>query len=266
MKYFLTGHPGFVGTHLNERLPDRVYLYSRGQDTSIVSEFQPDIIFHLAAEIYDDKAMFDSNIKLTYDLLEEARKLPNLQAFIYVGSSSEYGAKDHPMSETDFLDPRTMYEATKGAGTLLCQAYARAYGVQTAIARPFSLYGQHEPPHRFIPTIVDRLRKGKRINIAPGVHDFIHIDDFIDGLLLLSGRFNAGEVFNFGTGTQTSNYELVSLIGEIMKVEPKRRLIESLHTYDSDHWVCDNTRARSIGWKPKMSLLAGLTRLIKEGK
>ena len=266
MKYFLTGSSGFIGSNLNNRLNGRIYLYNKGQDTAVVGTFKPDVIFHLAGEIYVDERMIESNILLTHRLLEEARKLPELKAFIYVGSSSEYGAKDHPMTEVDYLNPRTMYEATKGACTLLCQAYARSYGVPVVIARPFSVYGKYEPEHRFIPTIIKNLLLDKAINIAPGVHDFIHVDDFIDGLLLLAQNPKAGEIFNFGTGIQTSNEELVNLIEKVMKKTAYKRHVDQMRVFDSQSWVCDNTKARSIGWKPKIGLQEGLTRVIKEGK
>jgi len=264
MRYALTGHSGFLGQHLREKIHDNIYLFNRGGLVSSITDYKPDYIFHLAADIYDKKKMFESNIKLTYDLLEEARKLPELKAFIYIGSSSEYGRKDHPMKETDYLDPTNMYEATKGSGTLLCQAYARDYGVPAMIARPFSLYGQHEPEHRFIPTIISSIRKNRLLKIAPGSHDFIHIDDFIDGLLLLANNPQKGEIYNFGTGIQTQNKDLVYLIEKIMNKEARKQFIHKIHDYDTDIWVADVSKAGSIGWKPKISLIEGLTRVIEE--
>jgi len=267
-KVAITGSSGFVGKHLQERLKAKTYLHNRNGLVSSISSFEPEYIYHLAGEIYNEDEMFESNIKLTYELLEEARKLPNLKAFIYIGSSSEYGGKDHPMSEEDCLKPRNMYEATKGAGTLLCQAYARAYGMPIVIARPFSLYGEHEPDKRFIPTIINSVNKRKRktLNIAPGVHDFIHIDDFIDGLFLLADNPVSGEVYNFGSGVQTSNDQLVELIEKIMRKEAKKVYIDKLHDYDSDYWVSNSTKAHKIGWKPKYSLTEGLTQVIDKQK
>lgn len=261
-KYFITGATGFIGTHLRERLKGSKYLFGRGQDISVISKYRPDYIYHLAAEIYDSKSMFESNIKLTYDLLEEAKNLPNLKAMIVIGSSSEYGRKDHPTKETDFLDPLTMYEATKGASTLLCQTYARTYGVPVVVARPYSLYGKHEPDKRFIPTIIRKIKNRQELQVAPGVHDFIHIDDFIDGLFLLEKSPHPGEIYNFGSGVQTTNGGLVSLIESVMGREANKVVVDRLHDYDSSCWVSDSAKARSIGWKPKYGLTEGLTQVI----
>ena len=263
-KAFVTGSTGFLGKHFLEKIKLRSYLFNKGGKVSACSTFKPDYIFHFAGEIYNSEAMVDSNIILTHDLLEEARKLPNLKAFIYIGSSSEYGRKDHAMSETDYLDPTNMYEATKGSASLLCQAYARQYGVPAMVARPFSLYGKYEPKKRFIPTIINSLKKRHRLFVSPGVHDFIHVDDFIDGLMLLAENPKPGEIYNFGTGTQTSNDELVGILENIIGTPAILTHVDPLRSYDSDMWVSDCQKAHAIGWKPKLSLYEGLTRVVNE--
>lgn len=262
-KILLTGSSGMVGAHLLKRFIDcEVYLYNRGQDFQTVLNFKPDVIYHVAAEIYENSLMFESNIVLTQSLLEIARKLPNLKAFVYIGSSSEYGRKEHPMTETDYLDPSNMYEATKGAGSLLCQAYFHQFNVPTVIARPFSLYGKYEPPHRLIPTVIRKLKTNSYIQLAEGVHDFIHVDDFIDGLFLLEKKPN-GEIYNFGTGVQTTNFEVVQTIAEVSKKEARIKKVKPLRSFDSNCWVADISKARTLGWEPKYSLLEGLTQVIK---
>lgn len=259
----ITGSTGFVGKHFLDKVKGDKYLHNKGGHISSIIDYSPDYIYHFAAEIYNESSMMGSNVLLTHELLEAAKLIPNLKAFIYVGSSSEYGRKSHPMQEIDYLDPTTMYEATKGAGTLLCQAYARSYGLPVVIARPFSLYGEHEPRHRFIPTIINKIIHNETISISPGVHDFIHIDDFIDGLLMIADNPKPGEIYNFGTGVQTTNEELVSLIEKIMHKKTKKKIIQPLHAYDSDSWVGDSTKASLLGWKPR-TLNEGLTLTIKQ--
>ena len=262
-KIAVTGSSGFLGKHFLDKVKANYHLYNKGSLIRDIINYEPDYIYHFAAELYSEADMLQSNVILTQELLEATRFLPNLKAFIYIGSSSEYGRKSRPMKETDYLDPTTMYEATKGAGTLLCQAYARSRGVPVVIARPFSLYGKHEPAHRFIPTVINKIINNETISIAPGVHDFIHIDDFIDGLLMIAEDPKPAEIYNFGTGVQTSNEELVSLIEKIMKKKANKEIVPPLHTYDSDSWVADSTKASLLGWKPR-SLEDGLAEIINQ--
>lgn len=259
-KYLITGSTGFVGKNLIEKLHGDIYLYTRGEEVEHVFKvFKPEYIFHLAGEIYDNDKMFDSNVVLTHKLLECSREI-DYRAFVYIGSSSEYGRKDHPISEKDHLDPTSIYESTKGAASLLCLGYARTYSKPIMVARPFSLYGKYESEKRFIPTVIRTAKRSGKLALAPGVHDYLHIDDFIDGLLHLVDIPIPGRIVNFGTGIQTSNKEVVRVVEKIMGKKIGYFEIPKMHDYDSDCWVCDPTEMNKFH-TPKISLYEGLRRL-----
>ena len=102
-----------------------------------------DVVFHLAAISNVDYAIknpvktYEVNVKGTLNLLEEMRKNP-VQKFIYISSSHVYGVPLHlPVDEKHPIAPREPYAASKAAAENMVYAYSSAYGVNTAIVRPF---------------------------------------------------------------------------------------------------------------------------------
>ena len=121
MRIFITGSNGFIGKNLVEYYSSHeVYGYKRGNLTTELSDFSPNLIINCAAEIYDPLSMYESNVTITKECLEWVAG--NRQtAMIQIGSSSEYGPLSYASSEKDKINPVDMYQATKGMATLLCQ-------------------------------------------------------------------------------------------------------------------------------------------------
>jgi nucleoside-diphosphate-sugar epimerase len=262
MRAAVTGARGFIGRNLCERLlaeRHKVMEIGRGFSMSRLYDFGPDWIFHLAAEIYDEAEMFDSNVALTYRLLEATKDL-DYSAFVYVGSSSEYGRSSEPMRETDRLIPTTLYEATKGCGSLLCQAFAAAHEKRIVIARPFSVYGGYEPEHRLIPRLLAVAGTEEELSISNAAHDFIYVKDVVRALLKIAAAPIAGDIVNIGTGRMHSNVEVVEAVERVTgKRIHYRETEERLRPFDSNIWVCDPQHARgSYDFVASFGLEAGL--------
>jgi nucleoside-diphosphate-sugar epimerase len=268
MRYLITGHTGFIGKSLLERLDgNEILTVGREWDTDSnlpnkIKSFNPEYIIHCAAEIKNSSKTFSSNVLMTYWLLENT-KLLDYKSFITLGSSSEYGYTQKPMSENELLKPRTMYEATKGASSLICQGFAREYNKPIAVVRPFSVYGAYEPYNRLIPTLFRNFKNNTISKISLGVHDFIHIDDFIDGIfsvLYSEKEIMLGDIVHFGSGVQYSNLEVFDIIKNIFKSNLESERIDNIfNKYDTLNWVADITYAKSkYKFNPKYTLETGL--------
>jgi UDP-glucuronate 4-epimerase len=273
MKYIVTGYTGFIGKSLLERLDGDILTIGREWKYDInlpnqIKLFNPDYIIHCAAEIKDSSKTFESNVLMTHWLLETTLDI-NYKAFINIGSSSEYGNTPYPISEKELLKPRTMYEATKGAGTLLCQGYSREYDKPISTVRPFSVYGINEPKNRLIPTLFRNFKNQLPSKISLGVHDFIHIDDFIDGLLSVlysEKELMKGDIVHFGSGTQYSNLEVFNIIKNMFNSSLEYEKIDNIfNKYDSLNWVADISYAKSkYKFNPKYTLETGLKELYEK--
>lgn len=270
MKILITGAKGFIGSSLVDYYKDKMEVipYYRGYDVNDIPSISPDYIIHCAAEIYDKERMFESNVILTYQMLEVAKSITNLKHFIYIGSSSEYGRKSNPMKESDVLEPDSIYEGTKACGSMLTRAYGKTYGIQTSIVRPFSVYGPKEPPHRFLPKLYNEFKNDGEIKIADGVHDFIHIYDFVRGIdTVLNGDTPSGEVFHFGTGVQLTNLEVYETFSRLFGKHIRHTLSSNIGSksagIDSDNWVADITKVKEVfGWEPEYTFEQGLSQYI----
>lgn len=262
-KIFITGSSGFIGNALVDKLLENknisLCLFNRKDNLSyLFKTFHPDIVIHSAAEIYNESLMFNSNVELTYRLLELSEEI-NINKFVYIGSSSEYGRYDIPISESFKLKPTTKYEATKGAGSLFCEASK----LNTLIIRPFSVYGPGEPSHRFIPKIYDAYINKQILNITEGTHDFIYIDNFID---ILISRINIPykEILNVGTGLQYKNIDVVNIFEKIVNDKINKNILETKgRSFDSNNWANNIEYLSSVYKKQLLSLEEGLKRYVQ---
>ena len=271
--YLISGSGGFIGSslyfkllklgHSPKAIP-RDILYNYFSLKEFLKLEKPDYIVHLAAwgnhsTQTDLDKIISSNINLTATLLQASKDI-NYKGFINIGSSSEYGDKSKPMSELDLPETDTYYGASKVATTYLSRAFVKQENKPIVTVRPFSVYGPREASHRFIPTVIISALEGKKFDLAEKpMHDWIYIDDFLNGLLLVAenaGKLQ-GQTVNIGTGKQFSNLDVIKTLEEIHgKIEYNTS--ERLRSYDSGYWVADNTKLKSLGWKQQYTLYQGL--------
>ena len=261
MKVFITGKNGFIAQNLIIRLlKDNHIIGSSSQGDNVklkLEEFNPDIICHLAMEGHDPHRMVESNILLTHTILEYCRLNP-IKKLVIFGSSSEYGRKTTPMKETDLLEPQTMYDGTKACATLLSRCYAYTYNIPTTVIRPMSVYGQLEKSYKFMTLLFSK--KLKYLNEA--YHDWIYIDDFIEGTLTVM-NYEEEEIFNIvniGYGKQYSNTFIVEEVEKLMNYKFNYVIDETKgKVYDSMSWVCDPTLLNNkYKFFPKYTIQEGL--------
>jgi dTDP-glucose 4,6-dehydratase len=273
MKILITGISGFLGKSLQEYFQNNheVLGWQRGDInlSSVITNYKPDLMLHCAGEIYKIEHMIDTNIMMVYDILNAIKDHSPSTKLIHIGSSAEYGPVDRATSESDRINPVDLYQATKGSGTLLCQAYSRQFGLKTCVARIYSGYGPHERPHRLFPKLYRAFYHDEPMNLFAGEHDFIYIDDFCRAIdILANSEWPAGEIVNLGSGIQHSN---LSVLQSWEHVTGKKALVTYQEVlskpFESKVWCCDTSYARDrYGFITKFSLAEGIQEFINKRK
>ena len=269
MSILITGINGFIASHLCNTLNAKYTVIGTTREDShnilqILNKHKPEYIYHTGAEIYDNDKMFESNILLTFNILEYCRNATNLVKLVIIGSSSEYGRKSKPMAESDSLEPQTIYEGTKAACTMLAQSYSHTYDIPILMIRPFTIYGPGEKPNKFLQILFRKLEQNdKTISVSNGFHDYVYIEDFINALLcIVENNSNQFDIVNIGSGIQTSNIDVVKCFERATQYKFDHYLPLDPKKYDSKMWVCDTTKLQKY-YTIKHSLESGICEIYK---
>lgn len=272
MKILITGSSGFIGKNLVEYYTIRgheVFNFTRDKNLMrSLSEFSPDAIINSAAEIYDHTLMFDSNIGIVQTCLNYVKNNPMCK-MIQIGSSSEYGPSDHATNEFSLLKPIDVYQATKGAATLMCQGWARQFDLPIWVVRPYSVYGNGEREKRLFPTLYRAFTYNEPMTLYQGYHDFIYIKDFVRGIDYVLNQWDQkfGEIFNFGSGVQTSNFELLEIFENITGHKaPVTKVSVLSKTFEHTTWVCDTNKTTKLGFRCDYDIETGIKDFLMKAK
>ena len=237
----------------------------------IFVSFKPDIVINtIAYGGYHFETDLERILNINFNgvvNLVESYVNSNAELLINTGSSSEYGFKDHPMSEQDILEPLGAYAVSKAAATLYSRSRSIESNRKIVTFRLFSAYGEFEEAHRLIPYLIYSSIKEKaaRLNDPNNVRDFIYVRDICyayDSLIKMEDKVSFGEILNLGSGKESKVGEVVSLIEKIsgQKLNVEWQLFEERVGDKAVRWLAEISKMNDIlKWRPKYSLEKGLS-------
>jgi len=251
MQTYVTGHNGFIGSHLVKELDNPTFI-PHEKIASIKLEPYDFFYFLSAYGNMSSQTEAEKIIKANLtDLITILNKThPTFKGFTFMSTSSVK------------LRVQTTYSRTKRAAEELLLAYMEHYGVPICIIRPYSVTGVGEQPQHLIPTLLRAAKTGEAVDFVPdAVHDYIDIDDVVKGILALTGQRG---VFELGSGQQYSNDEVLKIVEKVTGKKVKTNIIGRMHEYDTHNWVSSNWRARKYGWKPLKTLETSVKEMYEE--
>ncbi|HEX5852389.1 MAG TPA: NAD-dependent epimerase/dehydratase family protein [Solirubrobacteraceae bacterium] len=299
MRALVTGAGGFVGANLVRRLRDDghdvhatarpggdrkrllgltgatihdVELDLPGAPGTLVADIAPEWIFHLAAHgayswQQDARQICQANLLSTIELADAAERV-GVEAFIHAGSSSEYGFKDHAPDEHERPEPNSTYAVAKTAATMYCSHRAREGKLPAATLRLYSVYGAMEDPRRLVSALLQHGLHGELPPlVAPETaRDFVYVEDVCEALMLAAEKADeiAGEVYNVGSGRQTTLRELVDCVRALLPIHAEPDWgSHAQRSWDTNIWCASTERAaHDLEWSATTSIEEGLTNTI----
>jgi CDP-glucose 4,6-dehydratase len=308
-KIFLTGHTGFKGSWMSlmlSRFGAEVTGYSlapedirgnlfnslkdKGVKDSIIADIRdynslnealskanPDIIFHFAAQplvrySYDNPIYnYETNVLGTVNILEAARTLSNLKAFINITTDKCYENKEWhwPYRESDQLGGHDPYSASKACSEIVTNSYRKSFyfnsNIGLASARAGNVIGGGDfSKDRIIPDIVEAIKKNETtiLRNPNAVRPWQHVLDVLKGYLLLGRNLyndiqKYSDSFNISP-IETKEVNVLQIVEKFISVIGKGdyKINQSdTNPHEAQMLKLDASKAlKELSWMPKYNV------------
>lgn len=231
-----------------------------------------DCIVNFAAETHVDRSIIEAgtfvltDVLGVYNLLETTRKF-NIARFVQISTDEVYGhILKGSFKETDKLNPRNPYSASKASAELLCQAYFETYGLQVIITRSSNNYGPYQHPEKLISKTIIHALLNKPIPVygtGENVRDWLYVEDNCEAIDLVLHKSKSGEIYNIAANQELENVQTVKVILKLMdKPESLIRFVKDRLGHDL-RYSLNTEKIQELGWKPETKFKEGIKKTIE---
>ena len=328
MKIVVTGSAGFVGFHVSMKLLEsnhevlgidgltdyydinlkkerhkilskyekfvdqEIMLEDFDKLKKIVTEYNPDVIIHLAAQagvrysLENPRSYIDSNIIGTFNIMEISRDI-DIKHIMMASTSSVYGAnEDMPFTEISNSDvPLTIYAATKKSIEVMTHSYSNIYDLPTTLFRFFTVYGPWGRPDMALFKFVKLILAHEPIDVynhGNMYRDFTYIDDLVNSIVLLIDKIPSKpndrentykndslsnvaphRIINIGNSNKILLTDFINEIEKNLQLKAKKNLLP-MQIGDVPATLADTSLLKElIGYTPRTSYKEGIRNFIK---
>ena len=230
-----------------------------------------DCVVNFAAETHVDRSILMAgtfvltDVLGVYNLLEIARE-SNMSKFVQISTDEVYGhILKGSFKETDRLNPRNPYSASKAGAELLCHAYFETYGLQTIITRSSNNYGPYQHPEKLIPKTIINALLNKQIPVygtGKNVRDWLYVEDNCEAIDIVLHKGHSGEIYNIGANQELENIQVVKTILKLTdKPQTLMKFVEDRRGHDLRYSV-HTEKTQGLGWRPSTEFSVGIEKTI----
>jgi GDP-L-fucose synthase len=252
---------------------------------SFIAKLKPSLIVDAAAKVggiganssYPVEFLGD-NITIQGNLMRAAHKA-NVARFVFLGSSCIYPRDCAQPIKEEYLmtgpleETNSAYAVAKIAGIEMINSYRKEYGRKWISLMPTNLYGprdnfdlaaSHVLP-AFIRRFVEAAETGAEKVILWGsgtpLREFLHVDDLANAVVTAAENYNSGMHLNVGTGEDLSIKDLAEKVAAAAGFGGQIEW-DSSKPDGTPQKVLDVSRINALGWKPAITLEAGIASTI----
>src|SRR5207237_440210 len=252
------------------------YRFFRGDicDGELVDDLagKVDAIVNFAAESHVDRSLMDPFAFVNTDVLGtavlcEAARVHGHRALLLVSTDEVYGDVSEGRTAEDApLRPRSPYAASKAAGELIARSYAISHGLPLLVTRGSNNYGPYQYPEKLVPVLVTNAIDDLPLplyNDGTAVRDYIYVEDHCRAIDLVLHEGEFGEVYNIGTGRETSGNQVARTVVELLgKPETLIQYVADRPGHDY-RYALEVGKLRALGWEPLVDFHEGMERTIR---
>lgn len=244
---------------------------------------QPDVILNLAAESHVDASIrnasdfIHSNYIGVHNLVTGIRQAKNPPLLIHTSTDEVYGSLESNsqrlFKETDKLDPKNPYSATKAAADLLIESMFNTYrDFSYCIVRPCNNFGPNQDKEKFIPTVISSAKNNVPVSVygdGLNVREWLHTEDTANALLVLAEKYIKatkiffGEIYNIGSGILLQNVEVVGEIYKCFDRIPNINFIADRPGHDRKYATSAEKIKKVTQWEPKKTFFTAINEVVK---
>jgi dTDP-glucose 4,6-dehydratase len=260
----------------------------------VFSDFQPDLIMHLAAESHVDRSIdgpaefIQTNIVGTFTLLNTARSYwealsderKSAFRFHHISTDEVYG----DLNETDLFTedtpyaPSSPYSASKASSDHLVRAWHRTYGLPVLITNCSNNYGPYHFPEKLVPLVILNALEGKPLPVygnGQQIRDWLYVEDHARALYKVVTEGVVGETYNIGGFNEKANIDVVRGICDLLQELVPEKGNHVSHYRDLITFVTDRPGhdvryaidarkiERELGWTPQETFETGLRKTVR---